>query len=194
MTHPPTNRRGAASDCQSDERQETQPGNAQYTRKLPLLALAEQGRGHGTSIYPSMATLARMVCLSQKQCRRIVHELRDSGAISIIANGAGGKPGTTPHYVINWDRLTTPAHGSPTTPTDGSPTAPERAPKSEGGRLPNQAETAPAGGSQALKYPLTTPYREPGAPSARRSSSSANRNRKGEPDYSAMDYGKAGPI
>lgn len=78
------------------------------SEKLIMLVLADRSNDKGNSIYESVATMAKKVCLSEKQTRRILHELIDDGYLEVVANHYGGDPGKTRHYDINIEKLSTP--------------------------------------------------------------------------------------
>lgn len=112
---------------------------------LAMLALADWSDDEGRC-WPSMASIATKMRLSEKQARRVVHTLEETGYLKVIANAAGGA--TSRRYQIALDRLTPPAHGSP--PTDGSP--PAGVPYPSRRREP----TPPAHGSRTVIEPLLT--------------------------------------
>lgn len=68
---------------------------------LVLLALADYADEKGENCYPSVETVGRKARISENQARRILHELEDVGAISVVANHAGGRHQNTRHYRIN---------------------------------------------------------------------------------------------
>ncbi|MEL6348451.1 MAG: helix-turn-helix domain-containing protein [Myxococcota bacterium] len=67
--------------------------------QLVLLAINHY-LGQNTCCWPSMATLARRVGVTQRSVRRIVARLRDAGVISTKA-----RPGTSSVYRIHWIAL-----------------------------------------------------------------------------------------
>jgi hypothetical protein len=73
--------------------------------KLAALALADWSNDEGGSLYPSMKAIAKKVGVSKSQAQRLVHTLVDLGLLSVLANGAGGAPGETPHYQMSLDRI-----------------------------------------------------------------------------------------
>ena len=80
--------------------------------KLVLLAMADFANPDGGNIRPSLRTLAKKVCCSVDQTRRIVRYLEREQLVEVVANAFGGKPGTTRVYRINLNRLTASAHAS----------------------------------------------------------------------------------
>lgn len=110
------------------------------TELLALLALADWSDDNGRC-WPSMASIARKTRLSEKQARRVVHSVIESGYLTVTDNAQGGA--TSRRYQINLKRLATPpAGGSP--PTHGSPPADVPYP-SHGWEA-----TPPAGGSRTV--------------------------------------------
>lgn len=75
-------------------------------RKLVAVKLADSCDDAGGSLFPSMAYIAASCNLSRAQAQRHVHALIADGYLSVIANAAGGAPGTVPHYKLHVDRLT----------------------------------------------------------------------------------------
>jgi Helix-turn-helix domain len=73
--------------------------------KLAALALADWSNDEGGSLYPSMKAIAKKVGVSKSQAQRLVHTLVDLGLLAVLANGAGGAPGETPHYQLSLDRI-----------------------------------------------------------------------------------------
>jgi len=120
--------------------------------KLVLLRLADHCDDNGDNLYPSIASLARACCLSEKQARRHVHSLIRDGYLQVVGNGTGGAPGTTRHYHLRLERLTggSPPMDGPTAPTDGSPTTTVDGSPLNGATPPmGGSPTAPVGGSRA---------------------------------------------
>lgn len=54
---------------------------------LVLLALADYANDDGTSIYPSMKSLAKRARLSEDQTRRIIHKLIADGVVELVEKG-----------------------------------------------------------------------------------------------------------
>jgi hypothetical protein len=67
---------------------------------LAMLALADWCTDDGGSLYPSIATLAAKIRVSESQARRILHGLIDNGYVTVIGNANGGAPGTTRQYRV----------------------------------------------------------------------------------------------
>lgn len=73
------------------------------TQKLVLLALADHAADDGTSIYPSVDTIANKTCLSQAAVRKALKELRSTlGIIRIARKFTSRMPNK---YAINIARL-----------------------------------------------------------------------------------------
>ncbi|WP_194271097.1 helix-turn-helix domain-containing protein [Zoogloea sp. 1C4] len=98
---------------------------------LALLALADWSDDEGRC-FPSMASIGRKTRLSEKQARRIVHNLEEAGFLRVIGGQTGG--GMSRRYQIALDRLTPPADGrapaggrapadvpNPSRPREGTP-------------------------------------------------------------------------
>lgn len=97
------------------------------TNKLTLLALADYLHEETGRLNPSLQAIADKVGVSRSQAQRIVRDLIGQGLVSVLANQFGGKPGTTPSYRLNLDRIEAlPRTGStdatPTGSTDATPT------------------------------------------------------------------------
>ena len=75
------------------------------TNKLAAVVLADWCNDDGGSLYPSMNKIAEKVGVSRSQAQRIVHGFIDQGLLSVIANAAGGRPGTTPTYQLHLDKI-----------------------------------------------------------------------------------------
>lgn len=76
------------------------------SKMLVMLALADWCDEDGRSLYPSMTAIARKCRLSKSQAQRIVRSFVKNELLEVVANGAGGKPGETPHYWLHLDRMT----------------------------------------------------------------------------------------
>lgn len=116
---------------------------------LVMLKLADYANDLGGDIFPSIAAIARNVRLTEKQARRVIHDLIDSNWLSVVGNASGGSHSQTRRYQMNVERLTPPADGSRTPPVEGSregltPPADGRPP------LPPVSLTPPAHGSQSI--------------------------------------------
>jgi len=81
---------------------------------LALLALADWSDDEGRC-FPSMASIGRKTRLSEKQARRVVHNLEETGFVRVTGGQSGG--GMSRRYQIALDQLTPPAYGR--APTHG---------------------------------------------------------------------------
>lgn len=94
------------------------------TELLALLALADWSDDQGRC-WPSMASIARKIRLSEKQARRAVHAITKAGYLSVTDNLQGGA--TSRRYQINLSMLSTPPavgrgiHQQPLPPTGALP-------------------------------------------------------------------------
>ena len=81
------------------------------SQKLVLLKLADCGNDEGKSIYPSVSTIARQTCLSERHVKRILKDLKDNGIIK-IEGSFDSKKHKSNNYSININALTlvTPCH------------------------------------------------------------------------------------
>lgn len=75
------------------------------TNKLLAAVMADWCDDRGGSLFPSMSKIAEKVGISRSQAQRIVHSFMEQGLLSVVANGAGGKPGITPHYRLHLERI-----------------------------------------------------------------------------------------
>jgi hypothetical protein len=74
---------------------------ASGTDLLALLALADFANDEGKSIFPKMKTLAMKIRMSERQTRRIVHDLVQAGhLIQVREGGWNGKSNCTNEYAI----------------------------------------------------------------------------------------------
>lgn len=94
-------------------------------RKLVLVYLAHCHNEETGQLNPSVATVARACGLSEKQARRHIRDLEESGILEVTGNHYGGNVGATKRYKLNLELAsTTPADVTPpvdvTPPTDGS--------------------------------------------------------------------------
>jgi hypothetical protein len=117
--------------------------------KLVMLAMADWCNDEGGSLHPSVATVARKVCVSDKQARVILHKLIDEGYLAVVGNENGGNPGASRQYTLNIKRLSTPP-ASVTPPAKVTPPVEVRYP-SRGGSF-----TPPAHGSLTTIEPSIT--------------------------------------
>ncbi len=83
--------------------------------KLALLALADWADDSGGSIFPSVETVARKICASESQARRLIRSFERSGLLKCVANAHGGAPGSTRHYRLNLGMLTAGTDATPST-------------------------------------------------------------------------------
>jgi len=96
------------------------------TRKLVALALAECHNAETGRLNPSLQTLADMVGCTRGQAQRHVRDLLAERIFLVLANRLGGKPGTTPSYAPNFERLAelTPTDSTGAAPTDSASATP----------------------------------------------------------------------
>lgn len=74
-------------------------GGITSTQKLVMLALADHAADDGTSVYPSVETIAKKTCLSETAVRKTLKELRsDLGLIKITRRFTSRNPNK---YAIN---------------------------------------------------------------------------------------------
>lgn len=83
-------------------------------RKLVAMKLADSCDDVGGSLFPSMSSVADACNMSRSQAQRHMRALMKDGLLSVIANAAGGAPGTVPDYQLHIERLAEPkrARGS----------------------------------------------------------------------------------
>lgn len=79
----------------------------QVSQKMALLAMCDWANDEGTSLHPSMAKVAERISCSERQAKRIVHSLIESGWLSVVGNVNGGAPGQSRQYKINLAMLST---------------------------------------------------------------------------------------
>lgn len=72
---------------------------------LCMLALADWCNDEGGSLYPSMATLAKKMRVSERQAQRVMRSLMNKGFISVVGNANGGAPGTTRQYHLDVEKI-----------------------------------------------------------------------------------------
>lgn len=77
------------------------------SHKLALVQLAEGTNSRTGVVWRSMASIAACVGVSERQAKRIVHELmgEERGLLCVVRNGQGGAPGTVPVYRLDVKRL-----------------------------------------------------------------------------------------
>jgi uncharacterized phage protein (TIGR02220 family) len=83
------------------------------SEKLTLLALADWCDDHGGNLYPSIRTVARKICSSQDQTRRIVHSLIERGVLAVVGNHNGGHKSQTRQYRIDLEGLRAGVYATP---------------------------------------------------------------------------------
>lgn len=79
--------------------------DASGSELLCMLALADWCDDFGGNLYPSMATIAEKIRLSEKQARRIVHKFEQDGWIEVIGCANGGAPGSSKRWKLNIKRI-----------------------------------------------------------------------------------------
>lgn len=134
---------------------------------LALLALADWSDDEGRC-FPSMASIGRKTRLSEKQARRVVHSLEESGFLRVTGGQAGG--GMSRRYQIALDRLTPPADGrapaggrapsdvpNPSRPWEGTPPTHGRRTISEPSKNHQEVGDTPPVSSKAAD---TCPYQQ----------------------------------
>lgn len=75
--------------------------------KLALLAMCDWANDDGGSLYPSISKVAERMSCTERQAKRIVHQLILDGWISVVGNANGGAPGCTRRYQINVKKVMT---------------------------------------------------------------------------------------
>jgi hypothetical protein len=120
--------------------------DASGSELLCMLALADWCDDFGGNLYPSMATIAEKIRLSEKQARRIVHKFEQDGWLEVVGCANGGAPGSSKRWKLNVKRIAElalkkpqkpaptppasvtppvgvpdPSHGCPSTPPSGVP-------------------------------------------------------------------------
>ncbi len=93
------------------------------TEKLAMLALADWCNDTGGSLHPSVAALAKKICCSESQARRILHGFIREGLLTVVGNETGGAPGTTRQYELDIAMLRAGIDDTPRTGTSGTPRA-----------------------------------------------------------------------
>jgi hypothetical protein len=127
---------------------------------LVALALADFADDAGRC-HPAISTVANKTRLSRSQAQRILKSLEDAGVVTVEANAAGGRPGTTKRLRLRIDRLTKPSKtgSADATPTDstsatGSADATGSAGAADGSH--GRAETGSAGATLTVNEPSLT--------------------------------------
>jgi uncharacterized phage protein (TIGR02220 family) len=98
------------------------------SEKLALLALADFCDDVGGSLFPSISTVAKRICLSNSQARRIIHGFIDDGLLDVIGNHFGGAKGQSRQYRLNLEKLTFTPSADATPSMDATPSADARYP------------------------------------------------------------------
>ncbi|MFL9610195.1 hypothetical protein ACKF11_08940 [Methylobacillus sp. Pita2] len=73
--------------------------------KLVMMILANWCDDRGLNLYPSIAAVADLACLSEVQTRRVIHGLIDDGYLEVVGNHDGGAKHATRRYRIVIERL-----------------------------------------------------------------------------------------
>lgn len=91
------------------------------SEKLALLALADWCDDEGGNLYPSIGTVAKKICVSPSQARRIIHGFIEDGLLEVVGNSNGGAKSQTRRYQIHLSKLgqTTSVYATPS--TDATP-------------------------------------------------------------------------
>ncbi len=79
--------------------------DASGSELLCMLALADWCDDFGGNLYPSMATIAEKIRLSEKQARRIVHKFEQEGWLDVVGCANGGAPGSSKRWKLNVKRI-----------------------------------------------------------------------------------------
>ena len=79
-------------------------GQFKGNRLLVLLALADHADHDGGNIFPSIDTVARKSRCSPRQVKRIIADLRDTGALVPLGSTKGGR-GRSTRYRLDFDLL-----------------------------------------------------------------------------------------
>lgn len=133
---------------------------------LAMLMFADYSDDQGGNIFPSMATIARRLRLTESQARRVVHRLIRDGWVQVAGNADGGAPGTTRQYRIDLEKLkqtpSTDARGTASASATPTGSADARGTGSAHARDPLRpcAETPSTDASQSIiDPPITTKKR-----------------------------------
>jgi len=92
---------------------------------LALLAMADWSSDAGLC-YPSIASVAKKIRLSESQARRLIHRLRDMGYLKVTGNAKGGRKSTSYRLVIAM--LPPPVEATPSTEEANENETPDLAP------------------------------------------------------------------
>lgn len=69
--------------------------------KLVLLAMCDWANDDGASLHPSVRLVSIRASMSERNAKRVLHNLIDAGWLSVVGNSLGGKPGMTRQYQLN---------------------------------------------------------------------------------------------
>jgi hypothetical protein len=75
------------------------------SRKLTLLALADWSNDEGTSLFPSIAAIARKVGVTRGQAQRLMRRAIEDKIVEVLAHEKGGPPGTTKQLLLRLDLI-----------------------------------------------------------------------------------------
>lgn len=76
------------------------------SKKLVLLSLSHMLNGQTGQLNPSVRTIAKFCGLSEKQTRRLIHDLMTDGLLHVVANDASGFSKATRSYRLNFAEAT----------------------------------------------------------------------------------------
>jgi hypothetical protein len=124
------------------------------SEKLALLALADWCDDSGERLHPSIAAIARKICASESQARRIVHGFIEEGLLDVIGNPAGGAPGASRDYRLRLDRIA--ATGSKAAGTGARGSAHARGTTDARGRTGARGSTGGRDGSHGCAQTAST--------------------------------------
>lgn len=91
------------------------------SEKLALLALADWCDDDGGNLYPSIATVAKKVCVSISQARRILHGFIEDDLLEVVGNHNGGAKTQSRRYQLNLDKLVATSSIGATPRTNATP-------------------------------------------------------------------------
>lgn len=98
------------------------------SEKLALLALADWCDDNGGNLYPSIGTVAKKICVSESQARRIIHTFIDDGLLNVVGNHNGGAKNQTRRYRLNLAMLSATTGANATPRIDATPSTDARYP------------------------------------------------------------------
>lgn len=81
--------------------------NLPVSQKMALLAMCDWANDEGGSLHPSIARIAERISCSERQAKRIIHDLIELGFLAVVGNENGGAPGQSRRYQLNVKRLET---------------------------------------------------------------------------------------